>query len=137
MAAGDASFQLVRRTFGDDPTVVENGDPIGELVGLIEVLGGEQDRDPVRDQHTDAFPHRAAAARVEPRGGLVEEDHPRGADKCHGQVKPAVHSPRVGRHRLVRSVGHAELVENLVAPGPARRCPDGSGRPSTACSPCP
>ncbi len=44
-------------------------------------------------------PHRAAAARVEPGRGLVEEDHLRRADQRHRQVEAAAHPARVGRHR--------------------------------------
>ena len=44
MAAGDAPLELVRRALGDDPAAVEDRDPVGELVGLLQVLGREEDR---------------------------------------------------------------------------------------------
>ncbi len=81
-------------------------------------LRGEEDRDPARHELADAVPHRPAAARVQPGGGLVEEDHPRGADEGHGQIEPAAHPARVGRHRLVRRVGKAEPLEQLADPRP-------------------
>ena len=42
---------------GDDAAVVEDRDPVGELVGLVEVLRGEEDRDAVGDQVADDLPH--------------------------------------------------------------------------------
>ena len=48
VAARDASLELLRRALGDDPAAVEDRDPVGELVGLVQVLGGEEDRDAAR-----------------------------------------------------------------------------------------
>ena len=76
MPAGDAALELRRGALGDDAAVVEHRDPVGELVGLVEVLGGEEDRDAVGDQLADDLPHGAAAARVQAGGRLVEEDQP-------------------------------------------------------------
>ena len=35
-------LELGGRPFGDDVTVVDDHDPVGELVRLVEVLGGQQ-----------------------------------------------------------------------------------------------
>ncbi len=48
--AGDAPLELVRGALGDDPAVVQHRDPVGELVGLVQVLGGEEDRHAVGHQ---------------------------------------------------------------------------------------
>ena len=56
------------RALSDDATVVEYRDLVGQLVGLLEILGGEEDRDAVGDQLADDLPHGAAAARVQPGG---------------------------------------------------------------------
>ena len=91
----------------------EHGDPVGELVGLLQVLRGQEDRDAVGDELADDLPHRAAAARVEPGGRLVEEDHPRVADQRHRQVEPAPHAAGVGRGRLLRRLDQVEPLEQL------------------------
>ena len=114
MAAGNPPLQLVGGAFGDDPAVVEDRDPIRELVGLVEVLGGEEDGDAAAGELADVVPHLPAAARVEPGRGLVEEDHPRRADQCHGQVEPAAHPARVRRDRPGGSVDEVEPVEQLA-----------------------
>ena len=40
-------LQLAAVSLGDDPAVVDDDDAVGQLVGLVEVLGGEQQRDAV------------------------------------------------------------------------------------------
>ena len=56
----------------------------------------------------------AAAARVQPGGRLVEEDHLRAADQGHRQVEPPPHAAGVGRRRLAGRVGQVELLEQLA-----------------------
>ena len=41
----DLRLQLRRRPLGDDRAVVDDPDPVGERVGLLQVLGREEDRD--------------------------------------------------------------------------------------------
>ena len=41
--AADAGLELVGGALGDDATAVEHRDAVGEPVGLLEVLGGEED----------------------------------------------------------------------------------------------
>jgi hypothetical protein len=91
VAARDAALQFGGGSFGDDPALVEHRDPVGQLVCLVEVLGGEQDGDPGGGQRADDLPHGATAARVQAGGGLVEEDHPGPADESHRQVEPSPH----------------------------------------------
>ena len=47
-ARADRGLELARRALGDHLAVVDHGDPVGELVGLVEVLGAEQDRGALR-----------------------------------------------------------------------------------------
>ena len=69
----EAGLQLLWRTAGDDATVVEHRDGVGELVCLLEVLRGQQDGDALCDEAADGAPQLLAAARVKPGRGLVEE----------------------------------------------------------------
>ena len=56
-----------------DAAVVDDGDPVAELVGLLHVVGGEQDRLAVGVELAEDLPQGDAALRVEPGGRLVEE----------------------------------------------------------------
>jgi hypothetical protein len=49
--------------------VVDHRDPVGQLVGLVQVLGGQQHRGPAGDQPPVGLPDLVAAARVQPGGG--------------------------------------------------------------------
>jgi len=90
----------------------------GELVGLLQVLGGEEDRDAAAGQVLDDLPHGAAAARVQAGGRLVEEDDPGVADQGHRQVELALHATGVGGDQLARRLGQAEPLEQLLGPRP-------------------
>ena len=118
--------------------VVEHRDPVGELVGLLEVLRGQEDRDAVGDEVADDLPHRVAAARVEAGGRLVEEDDPRVADERHREVEPAAHAAGVGggRARRPRRPGRSGRAARRRAGGPPRGR-GGAGRPSGSGSPRP
>jgi len=107
----NAALELLRASLGDDLAVVENGDPVGQLVRLVELLRGQEDRDTVRHELADGLPHHAAASRVEAGGRLVEEDDARVADQGHRKIEPALHAAGVGRRGLFGRVGQVELVE--------------------------
>ena len=112
----DRGLQLVGRAVGDGAAVVEHDDVVGQPVGLLEVLRGEDDRGAVADELAQHLPQVAAAARVEPGGRLVEEQHLGRGDEAGGQVEPAAHAAREGLHQLVGRVGEVEPLEQLVGP---------------------
>ena len=39
----DGALEILGASFGDDPTLVDDADPAAQLVGFLEVLGGEED----------------------------------------------------------------------------------------------
>src|SRR4029077_20878112 len=80
VAAGDLALEVARSALGDDAALVEYRDLVGQVVGFVEVLGGEEDGDAIGHQLADDVPHRAAAAWIEPGRRLVQEDDPRVAD---------------------------------------------------------
>src|SRR5437763_309520 len=72
--AADPRLQLVGGAAGDDAAGVDEGDAVGQLVGLLQILRGEQDGRAVAHPIADDVPHREPARRVEPGGRLVEEE---------------------------------------------------------------
>ena len=115
----DLGLQRSRGAGGDDAAVVEHDEVVGELLGLLEVLGGQQHGGAVGGQRTDLVPDLVAVARVEPGGGLVEEQHVRPADEAHGEVEPAAHAAGVGADPPSCGVGEAEPPDELGG-APAR-----------------
>ena len=106
---------------GDRPAVVDDDDLVGEPVGLLQVLGGEQQRRAAADQLADDVPQVGAAAGVEAGGRLVEEQHRRLGDERPGQVEPPAHAARVGLHRTVGRPprGRTARAARAAAPAPA------------------
>ena len=114
VAAGNQLLQFGRSALGDEPALVQHGDPVGQLVGLLQVLRGEQDGDTVlADQVVDDLPHGAPAARVEPGGWLVQEDDPGLADQRHGQIQPPPHAPGISSQRFAGRLGQIEFLQQL------------------------
>ena len=97
--------------------MVDDDDVVGQQVGLLEVLRREQHAwHPTTDQVADDAPHLLAAADVEPRGRLVEDQHRRRGDQGAGEVEAAAHAAGVGLGRSVAGVGQVEPLEQLAGP---------------------
>ena len=112
----DAILELVAGPLRDHPPVIDHRDPVGELVGLLEVLGGEHDRGALADELPHDRPDLVAAARIEARGGLVEKQDPRTGEQARREVEPAAHPAGVRARRAVRGVGEFESLQQLGRP---------------------
>src|SRR5262249_31576838 len=75
--AADAVLELAAGALRDHLSVVDDRDLIGELVGLLQVLGGEQQRRPLADKLAHGLPDLDAAAGIQAGGGLVQEQNAR------------------------------------------------------------
>jgi len=111
VAAGDLALEFVGGALGDQPAVVEHRDPGGELIGFVEVLGGEEDGDAVGHQSADDVPHRAAAARVKSGRRLVQENDLRPGDQRHRQVQLPAHAAGIGRRQLLGRLRQVEALK--------------------------
>jgi hypothetical protein len=121
VSAWDAPLEFFRASDSDHLAVVENGDPVGQFVRLVQLLRGQEDRDAACHEIADGLPHHAAAARVETGGRLVEKDDARVPDQGHREIEPALHAAGVGLRRLGGRVGQVELVEQAGGAPPAFR----------------
>ncbi len=70
--------------FGDDFSVIDDGQPVAEAFGLVHVVRGEQDSATFFLEGADDVPELAAALGIESGGGLVEKKNARIADQCGG-----------------------------------------------------
>jgi hypothetical protein len=107
-------LELARGSLGDHLAAVDDGDALGELVGLVEVLGAEQHRGALADERPDDVPDLVARARVEPGRGLVEEHQLRRDDDAGGDVEPPAHSAREVLDQTGAGVAEPERLEQLV-----------------------
>ena len=110
--AADPRLELVGGADRHPTSVVDDGDGVGQSIGFLEVLGGEQHVGARLHQPLDGQPELVAAARVEPGGGLVEEQQLRRADEAGAEVEPTAHAARVRAHESVAGVGEAQLLED-------------------------
>ena len=117
-------LELARRARGDDPTVVDDDDPVGQGVGLVEVLGGEQQGDAVGHQLADHVPHAQPAGGVEPGGRFVEEEDRWSGHQAGGQVEATTHAAGVALHDAVGGVGELEPLEQVAGACLGLRSPD-------------
>jgi hypothetical protein len=90
--APDLGLELVRRSLGDHLALVNDRDAVRELIGFVQVLGGEQDGGAVRRQCAHRIPRHHPAARVQAGRRLVQEQDLRPADQAGGQVKAPPHA---------------------------------------------
>ena len=112
--AAAAHLQLVRSALGDHEPVVDHGDPVGQAVGLVQVLGGEEHGHALWRRAPRASPTARCGCGVEARRRLVEEDHGRPGDERRGEVEAAAHPAGVGAHEPLAGVGEAERREQLA-----------------------
>src|SRR4051794_27946051 len=71
----------------DDAPRAHDGHAVGQGLGLVEVMGGEQDGLAQRLERADRLPGVAPRRRVEAGRGLVEEDQLGVADQGQGEVQ--------------------------------------------------
>ena len=117
----DAPLQLVGRAEGEDPAVVDDRDPVAQLVGLGHVVGRQEDgpagdgRLPGEDELADG----AGGGDVEPERRLVEEEDPRVVEQAAGEVHLLALAGRQGADPLLALLVEPDRVDQLVDPVPA------------------
>src|SRR5208337_1820665 len=82
--AAQAVDQVGGSAFGDDLTVIDNGEAVTEAFGLVHVVSREQDGATFFLEGADDVPELAAALRIEAGGGLVKKEDARIADQSSG-----------------------------------------------------
>src|SRR2546423_15183618 len=104
-AAAVARDELARRPLADELSAVKHADSVGQPLGLVEVVRGQQDRGVVL---VPKVAHEGLdlplAPDVEARGRLVEEQQRRRREERPGDRDLLLHASR-------------ELLERLVVPG--------------------
>ena len=87
---------------------------MGELVGLFEVLRGEEEGDAVLAvEALDVVPEVLSADGVEAGGGLVQEDDRGLVDERRGEVEAALHAAGIAADPPVGVFGEADDVEQV------------------------
>ena len=116
-------LQRRRRVLGDHAPAVDDRDPVGELVGLLELLGGQQHGDAFVHQRTNRRPDLVAPARVQARWSARPGTAPRGRGSARrrgragGACRPSTARPAC----CPCPPGRSAPATRPPAPGRARR----------------
>jgi len=105
---------LYGRPDAHDPPLAQHCDTVGQLLGLVEVMRGEEDGLAERPQRPDHLPRRPPRRRIEARGRLVEEDEVGVADQRDAEVEPALLAARQGLHPCLRLLLETDERDHLV-----------------------
>ena len=132
--AADLGLELGGGALGDDLAAVDDPDPVGQRVGLLEVLRREEHGDAlVVREPRDLLPQRGAALRVEAGRGLVEEQDPGLVHERKREVEAALHAARVAADAAVGGFREPDPLEQRLGARAARASP-GSPAASPAAS---
>jgi hypothetical protein len=123
--ARGAAGQLVRAAVGDDPAGREDQDPVGELLRLVQVVGGQQDRGVLQlREPVHQLVELAAGVWVESGRRLVEEQQLGAADDADRHVEAAPLASGKRHDLLVRVLvqpHHREQLVDVARAGALRR----------------
>ena len=112
----DPVLELAPGPLRDHPTVIDHGDLLRELICLLEVLSGQQERRPLADELAHDRPNLDAAARIEAGRRLVQEQHARAGQQTRRQVETPPHTTGVRAGGAVGGVSQIEALQQLVRP---------------------
>src|SRR5581483_8055214 len=110
----EGTLEAGRRVERQDPAVVHDRHPVAELVRLLHVVGGEEDRLPGGMELGQDLPQRQAALGVEAGGRLVEEQDAGPVEDGPGDHEPLGHAAGERGDVGLGPVGEAELLEETV-----------------------
>ena len=112
----DLRLQRGRRSLRDDVAVVDDPDPVGEHVGFLQILSGQEDRHVLFPRESGHLgPERVAALWIEAGRRLVEEEDRGTVHEREGEVEPALHPAGVRLHLAAGRLGEADAFEQLAA----------------------
>ena len=92
--AGGQRLDLAAGAVGDDPALADQHDPVGVLVGLLEVVRREEHGAALLGVLADRGPERAPALDVHAGGRLVEEQQRRVGEQRHREPQPLLLTAR-------------------------------------------
>ncbi len=112
-------LQRLGRALRDDAAAVDDRQPAREPVGLLEVVGGQQDGDAILAREADDLvPQLGARVGVEPGRRLVEEQHARPVDEAHRHVELPAHAAGPRPDDAVGRLGEAQPIQERLGARP-------------------
>ena len=109
-----APAQRPRGAVSHDAPGGQHRDPVGQVLRLVHVVGGEEDRLAELAQPGDDLPGGPAGGGVETGGRLVEEDELGVADQREREVEPPPLAAGQPGGERARPAGEADQGDGLV-----------------------
>ena len=101
---------------GDDPPVVHDDEPVAQLLGLVHVVGRDDERDALALEPEQPVPQHVPRLRVEAGGRLVEQQHLGVVHEAARDGEPALHPAGQRLDPVVAPLGELGELEQLVGP---------------------
>jgi hypothetical protein len=93
---------------------VQDRDPVAQAFGLLQAVGGEEDRHAALAEPVDQLVDVVGGGRVQAGGGLVEEQHLRVGQQRPGQGDPLAQALGQGAAGVVGPAGQAGGPQGAV-----------------------
>ena len=106
--------QRARAALGDDLGLVHDDEPVAQLLGLVHVVGRQDERHAALLEPVQAVPQQVAGLRVEAGRRLVEEQHVGLVDQRAGDRQAPLHAARQRLDLVVGALGQLGELEQLV-----------------------
>ncbi len=110
---GVAGDEVARGAFRGDLAVVHDDQAVAQLLRLVHVVRGEDERDAALLEVEQAVPDDVPCLRVEPGGGLVEYQDVRVVDEAPGDREAALHAAGQRLYLVIGPLGELHEVEQL------------------------
>ena len=104
----------------NDPAFADHPDTVGHLLGLLDVVGGQNDGHAALTQTPHHVPHVAAQLHVDTGGGLIEKQYLRLVRQRLGDHHPALHAAGQFHDLGVTFVPQRQILEQLLQVGRVR-----------------
>src|SRR3981081_2001028 len=108
----EAVDQVGRSAFGDDLTVIDDGEAIAEAFGFVHVVSGEEDGAALFLEDADDVPELAAALGIEAGVRVVEKQDARLANQGGGNRQALLLAAGKFAHPGISFLGEFEFLEN-------------------------
>ncbi len=120
VATDRLATQLVGGGEREQPAVGDQRHPIAGL-GLVDVLGGDDQRPAGIAQPVELGPDPRPQERVDPGGRLIEEEQGRVVDQGAGEFQAALHPARQPPGPPAPDIPQVDQLEGLLGPSPRGR----------------
>ena len=108
--------ELARRALGHDLRLVHHHEVVAQLLRLVHVVGGDDERRPAALQLVEPLPEEVPRLRVEAGGRLVEDDELRLVDERAGDREAPLHAAGQRLDLVLRALVELDELEQLVGP---------------------